>query len=176
MFWWLKRLYAKKCRPPAAIHTTKHSIIFHIIPRWNKITLKKYIETKLRQKKSSGDFNFWYIKNIWRSFWYIKIYIKTTIIFGFSEAYQNKYVEVAYKFSIQIVSKKYIETTSIFCSSKLCRKNYIEMRKIFRPLNSSRSKHVEMTSIFDPSKLGQRNVKRNGTCTVNLMETQEKLR
>ena len=123
--------------------------------------------------------------------------VQATLIFDISRIYQDrfdiskdilkrplflvsqKHIKISmsklHKFSIQIVSKKYIETTSIFCSSKLCRKNYIEMTKIFGPLNSSRSKHVQTRSIFDQSKLGQRNVKRNGACTVNLMETQEKL-
>ena len=55
-----------------------------------------------------------------------------------------------------VCRKKYVETISIFCSSKLCWIKYVETTSIFHPLKLRRTKYVKTTSIFCPSKLRRR--------------------
>ena len=55
--------------------------------------------------------------------------------------------------SMEITSRKHIETMSNFCPSKLGQKKYIEMMPIFRPLKLSQKKYVEMMTNFHPWKL-----------------------
>ena len=86
-----------------------------------------------------------------------------------SKLARKKYFKMIWIFLIEIMSnkvrlcpskfcpRKYVETTSIFCSWKLCWTKYIETTSIFCSSKLRRRKYDKSTSIFHPSELHRKN-------------------